>query len=202
MTVSGIGLITTTRQPVPETYPVPKRTETFQRTNMRPRSVACSTGSLFEGRTHMRQRSALLEVDFVSGPVVDRGHLPAVLGVFCAFCRSGSACPIARPGLRNRKPNCRNIRWPCRTPKSIPSARSFHAASVLPSPISAQAWRRGIRRSKALIPKGASRSGVSTAPTVHPRAVRQAFVFEPANPILDRFSVRLPTAPPSGHAIS
>jgi len=58
---------------------------------------------------------------------------------FCAFCRSGSACPIAGPGLRNRKPNSRNIRWHCRTPKSIPYPRSFHAASVSRSQISAQA---------------------------------------------------------------
>jgi hypothetical protein len=43
--------------------------------------------------------------------------------------------------------------------------------------------------------------GDSTAPTVHPRAMRLAFVFEPANPILDRFSAGLPTAPPSGHVI-
>ena len=192
------------RQPVPALAPVafregkegqrmnltrfPNRTETFHPANMRHRSVACSsTGSLVNGRTHMRQREPRCSKWICQWPSGrPRASSSRPWSFFCAFCRSGSACPIAGPGLRNRKPHCRNIRWHCRTPKSIPYPRSFHAASVLPSQISAQASHPPKQA------KGASRSAVSTAPTVHPRAVRLAFFFEPANPILDRFSVAPP----------
>jgi len=51
---------------------------------------------------------------------------------FCVFCRSGSACPIAGPGLPNRKPDCRNVRWHWRTPSlSRTPARSMPLASCL-----------------------------------------------------------------------
>ncbi len=149
---------------------------------MRHRSVACSsTGSLVDGRTHM---SRAARSGFVSGPAVDRGHLPASLGVFfCAFCRSGSACPIAGPGLRNRKPNCRTYAGIAVRPSlSRTPVRSMPPASC----------PRRFAEASVDSPKGAFRSAVSTAPTVHPRAVRLAFVFEPADPILDRFSVAPP----------
>ncbi len=49
--------------------------------------------------------------------------------------------------------------------------------------------------------KGASRSAVSTAPTVHPRAERLAFVFEPANPMRHIMDPPVGRRKVSGHGV-
>src|SRR2546422_11682262 len=86
------------------------------------------------GHPHAATGAVLLEVYFVRCPEVDRSIFHHPLEFFlCAFCRSGSACAIAGRGLRSRKPNCRNRRWHCRTPKSILYSRSIQVASVLRS---------------------------------------------------------------------
>ena len=109
----------------------------------------------FRWYPHATTRAVLLEVHFVRSPEVDRGILHQPLEFFlCAFCRSGSACAIAGRGLRSRKPNRRNRRWHCRTPKWIRYSRSIQAASVLPSHrFTLKPSSRGIRRRAALIPR-------------------------------------------------
>jgi len=109
----------------------------------------------FRWYPHAAPGAVLLKVHFIGGPQV---HFVIILHrlefFLCAFCRSGSAWARAGRGLRSRKPNLRNRRWHCRTPKAIPYCRLIQAANVFPShtfppkPIS-----RGIRRRAALIPR-------------------------------------------------
>src|SRR5881394_1033401 len=139
--------MTTTRQPVPALAPVAflegKEGHRMKRTRF-PRELRLSTpqtcgtevshaaarGPWLTGALICDSGSRAARSEFVSGPAVDRGHLPAGLGAFFAFCRSGLACPIPGPGLRNRKPK-HTLALP--SAQVYPYPRSFHAASVLPS---------------------------------------------------------------------
>ena len=98
---------------------------------------------------HLTPRTMLLEVHFVGGPEIHRFVCHQRLEFFLwVFCRAGSACAMLGRGLRSRKPNCRNRRWHCRTPRSISYCLAIQAASVLPShrfppsPTSRGIWRR------------------------------------------------------------
>src|SRR5271157_2060801 len=106
----------------------------------------------FRRHPHPATGTVLLEVHFVGGPQVYRsiGHQRLEFFLWVC-CRSGSAQAIAGRGLRKRKPNCRNKRWHCRTPKLIPYCRSIQAARVLPSHrLPPRPSARGICRRAAL----------------------------------------------------
>ncbi len=137
---------------------------------------------------HLAPRTMLLEVHFVGGPEIHRLVCHQRLEFFlCAFCRAGSACAMLGRGLRSRKPNCRNRRWHCRTPRSIPYCLAIQAASVFPShrfppnPTSRGIWRRTALISRRCF---SSRRPGPPGPLAFPQP-GQATFFETPHPILD-----------------
>jgi len=137
--------MTTTRQPVPALAPVAflegKEGHRMKRTRF-PRELRLSTpqtcgtevshaaarGPWLTGALACDSGSRAARSEFVSGPAVDRGHLPAGLGVFFA----PSAVPDRLAQLRDQAcvTENRNIRWHCRPPESTRTpARSMPPAS-------------------------------------------------------------------------
>jgi len=87
-------------------------------------------------QSHPASRTVLLKMNLVNRPDIDSIILQVSPCFFLkARWTAESLRAIVGRGFRNLKPSSRNIRWHCRTPKSILNLFLTYADSTLPSQI-------------------------------------------------------------------